>query len=149
MDSNSDFVVLDEITRGTYHGHVRTWEVIIASSGGLENLHNIDEMPDLLGGIGKWQEYYYYDEKLIQDHQKQIFYMKKAIFLSAEMYGLFLYKYKGEVWLEKDRGYQENELFTTPKEFYDSLNNYRVIFTLIPKNRFSEWIMKMNHIEMT
>lgn len=112
----------------------------------LQNLHNIDEMPDLYGAIGKWQEYYYYDKQYVCNHQKQISYMKKTTFLSTELYGLFLYKYKGKVWMEIDKGYEESEIFATPKKYYDSFKNYRVILELISNDRISEWMIKIGSI---
>lgn len=112
----------------------------------LQNLHSIDEIPDMQGVIGKWQEYYYYDKQFVCNHQKQIFCMENTTLLSTELYGLFLYKYKGKVWIEIDKGYEESEIFITPKEYYDSFKNYRVVWELVSDDRISEWMTKIDDI---
>lgn len=98
----------------------------------------IVKQTELFGKMGKWQEYFYYDVSDIERHSIEIELMKKSIFVSTEKYGTFLYNYNGNVWLEVNRGYDE-ECGMSPIEFYDDSANYQLLLRKIPDNILYEW----------
>ena len=96
------------------------------------------KLDSLFGKIGKWQEYYYYDTAYVEKHSSEIEFMEGALFLSAEKYGIFLYEYKGDIWMELNKGFSEFSGFT-PYDYYCNPNNYRVSLNKISEKRIWEW----------
>lgn len=95
------------------------------------------KMDFLLGEIGKWQEYYY-DTAYIEKHADEIEFMSKALFLSGEKYGIFLYEYKGDIWLELNRGFSELSGLT-PYDYYCNPDYYRVSLNKVSEKKIGEW----------
>lgn len=96
------------------------------------------KLDSLFGKIGEWQEYYYYDTAYIEKHSSEIEFMARALFLSAEKYGIFLYECKGEVWMELNKGFSELSGLT-PYDYYCNPNNYRVSLNNISEVKIREW----------
>lgn len=104
------------------------------------------EQPETFGKLGKWQEYFYYDASVIELHHTEIEQMKKAIFVSTECYGTFLYEFKGKIWLEIDKGYSE-QYDMPPDSYYDSPNNYQIMIAQIPEITLYEWMEKLEELK--
>ena len=95
------------------------------------------ESTELFGKIGKWQEFFYYNDSDIMQHSAEINKMKKSTFVSAENYGMFLYKYNGKVWLEINRGYGEDSCMS-PLDFYNDPANYQLLLRMVSENILCE-----------
>lgn len=110
----------------------------------VENmLGRINEIPilnqeNLFGKLGRWQEYYFYNKKYVQKHSEEIGMMERAIFLSAEKYGIFLYKYKDKFWIEINKGFGKS-CKQSPCKYYSNPINYRVYLSEISYERIQEW----------
>jgi len=113
--------------------------------GRLENVHTINEK-SMLGQMGKWQEYYYFDTAYNKRHSEEIGIMEKSIFISAEYYGSFLYKYNGDIWFELDKGYSESER-CTPFQYYSDPSNYRVTLRCISNKEAESWKEQLKKIK--
>lgn len=108
-----------------------------AMLGRLQNMADISD-PDLFGKAGKWQELYYFDFPEIEAHSKEIRFMQDSLFVSAEKYGSFLYRYNRTAWLEINNGYNEC-CGLSPAEFYSDPHNFRLLLTAIPEKTLNEW----------
>ncbi len=114
----------------------------------LNNLNNtlsIDSTPHLFGALGKWQEYFYYTPSFTEMHQEEIMQMKQSIFMSTVAYGLFLYRYKDEYWLEIDKSYSDSTL-VSPKSYYLVPSNYRVLLANLHESIVKEWKKQLKNI---
>ena len=116
--------------------------------GMLGRLRNIPILSNrnMLGKVGKWQEYYYFEPDYNEKHYEEINIMKKAIFISTESYGLFLYQCDGKIWLEIDRGFSELDKLN-PQAYYSESDNYRVLLSYIPAEVIKEWKEELEKIE--
>lgn len=114
----------------------------------LGRLRNIPILSNrnMLGKMGEWQEYYYFESDYNEQHYKEINIMKKAIFISTEGYGLFLYQCDGKIWLEIDKGFSELDKFN-PLDYYSDPDNYRVLLSNIPAEVIKEWMEQLEAIE--
>lgn len=92
----------------------------------------------LFGKIGEWQEYYYYDTAYIEKYSREIEFMTRALFLSAEKYSIFLYECKGELWMELNKGFSELSGLS-PYDYYCNPINYRVSLNKISEKKIQEW----------
>jgi len=92
----------------------------------------------LLGKLGEWQEYFYYDDAYIEMHSDEIKQMENSIFVSMECYGIFLYKFEEEFWIELNKGYNE-EYDMEPRVYYSNPANYRILMAPIPKEVLCNW----------
>ena len=113
--------------------------------GRVQNIPTVEEM-EMWGKMGKWQEYFYYDSSDIELHSKEISLMKKSLFVSTESYGTFLYKHNEYVWLEINKGYNE-ECNLSPIDFYNNPANYRISFMEIPNKALNEWKSLLSGIQ--
>lgn len=113
--------------------------------GRIQNLP-IVEQQKLFGEMGKWQEYFYYSLSDNELHSTEISLMKKSIFISTEGYGTFLYKHNGNVWLEINRSYNE-ENGLSPIEFYSTPANYRILLAVISNKTLNEWENLLSEIK--
>lgn len=109
--------------------------------GRIKNIPNVNR-ESVFGKLGKWQEYFYYDSLYVKEHLDEIEQMKKAIFISTENYGIFLYKFKEKVWLEIDKGLDE-ACKLTPYEYYDDPDNYQVQLLQVSDEKVCEWSKKL------
>lgn len=107
--------------------------------GRIEKLPTLRQI-EMFGKLGKWQEYFYYDYLEIENHQEEIEEMEKARFVGTECYGIFLYRDDGKIWLEMNKGYtEEEELELSPKNYYNSPQNYRILMVSVPDAVLNEW----------
>ena len=97
------------------------------------------------GEMGKWQEYYYYDDEYNVRHAEEIADMKKSILFSESHFSCFLYRYKESTWLEFNQGYEEQNMVDA-YEFYSNPQNYRIVFTEISYEVLIEWESKLQVI---
>lgn len=106
----------------------------------FNRIQNIPELKSekMLGKLGKWQEYHYYNSIYVKKNMDAIEQMEKAIFLSAEHFGSFMYKCKGSIWLELNRGFQL-EKDKKCKAYYSNPMNYRLFLSEIPRSILAEW----------
>lgn len=116
-----------------------------------EMLERIRNIPTLngecgFGEVGKWQEYFYFDRVYNEKHYEEIAIMKKAIFVSMESYGAFLYKYNEKLWFELDRGFREPAILS-PLEYYQRPDNYRVSLDAISTEVLETWKEQLEKIE--
>lgn len=114
-------------------------------------LGRIKEIPiiteiEMFGKIGRWQEYYYYDSLYVQKYSKEIELMENSIFVSAENYGSFLYKFNGRIYMELNRGYCES-CTLNPYEYYNSPDNYNIFICQISYEMLHDWKEKLEKIE--
>jgi len=114
--------------------------------GRLNKIPHLNQQ-QLFGGLGKWQEYYYYDSGFVEDCADEIKQMENATFVSAECYGIFLYKSDDKVWMELDRGY-DGKCVLSPYDYYANPSNYRVLLTEIPLTMLYEWQMKLEAVKI-
>lgn len=114
----------------------------------LKRIQNIPivQQQELLGEIGKWQEYFYYSFSDNELHSREISLMKKSIFVSTEDYGIFLYEHNGNTWLEINRSYNEKSGLSA-MEYYSTPVNYRVLLAVIPDNTLNEWENLLNGVK--
>ena len=113
--------------------------------GKLKNIPILSNR-NMPGKMGKWQEYYYFESNYNEQHYKEINIMKKAIFISTENYGIFLYQCDGEMWLEIDKGFPESDKIN-PLDYYSAPNNYRVLLSTISAEVIKEWKEQLEEIE--
>lgn len=113
--------------------------------GRLRNIPILNNR-NMLGKIGKWQEYYYFESSYNEKHYKEIDIMKKAIFIGTESYGLFLYQCDGKIWLEIDKGFSELDKLN-PLEYFSDPDNYRILLSYIPTEVIKEWKEQLEKIE--
>lgn len=113
--------------------------------GRLKNIPVLNNS-NMFGNMGKWQEYYYFESDYNKQHYKEINIMKKAIFISTEDYGLFLYQCDGKIWLEVDRGFPSG-CKADPIDYYSVPNNYRVLLSNISFEVIKEWKKQLEEME--
>lgn len=97
------------------------------------------EKYELLGALGKWQEYFYFDSSYIKKHRNEIKQMENAIFISTELYGVFLYSFGKSIWLELDKGYNKKQCHTTVIDYYNNSSNYCILMTMISQKNLDRW----------
>ncbi len=107
----------------------------------LQNIPILDGCSNCFGRLGRWQEYYY-DELLIGEFSDEIKLMEKATFISTENYGIFLYSFDNKIWLEMNRGYDEN-CSMDAIQFYSNSDNYRMLLVSLSKDILVEWERKL------
>jgi len=118
----------------------------------IENMINcinkkvVLEQHELLGKMGKWQEYFYYDSIYLKNHSNEIELMKKATFISSESYGTFLYQFKKKFWIELNRGY--DEIYNiSPPDYYSSPEKYRILLAVLSQKTLNEWRENLEKIK--
>ena len=116
--------------------------------GMLGRLKNIPILEDenRWGKIGQWQEYYYFEDDYNRKHAKKITMMERAIFISTENYGTFLYSFQNKIWLEINRGFFEGSEFS-PMDYYSDPANYRVLLSEISAGAIKDWTEKLEDIK--
>ncbi|MBP3569143.1 MAG: hypothetical protein J6K04_08265 [Lachnospiraceae bacterium] len=107
--------------------------------------HFVITSEKVFGEMGKWQEYYYYDDEYNIGHAKEIDDMKKSILFSESHFACFLYQYKESIWLEFNQGYEEQNMIDA-YEFYSNPQNYRILFTEITDEVLKEWESRLQAI---
>ncbi|MDL2302328.1 hypothetical protein LJC58_08235 [Lachnospiraceae bacterium OttesenSCG-928-D06] len=112
--------------------------------GRIKNIPEIKHL-ELIGTVGKWQEYFYFNSTSIKRNKKEIEQMEKSIFVSTEYYGTFLYRCFGKIWLEVNKGYSE-DFAVSPEEYYDSSKNYQILLAPISEDIIGEWEKMLNKI---
>lgn len=112
--------------------------------GRLKNIPILSNK-NMIGKIGKWQEYYYFESNYNDQHYKEINVMKKSVFISTEKYGIFLYQCDGKMWIEIDKGFSETSK-TNPQDYYSSPDNYRVLLSTISSVLIKEWKEQLEEI---
>ena len=105
--------------------------------GRIKNIPTIGPK-DIWGRVGKWQEYFYYDSQEIELYEEEIKIMKQSLLVSAECFGIFVYKFEERIWLEINRGYRE-ECGLSPVDYYSEPLNYRVLLTEIEEVKMGRW----------
>ena len=113
--------------------------------GRLKKLPQIEES-HLFGVLGKWQESYYFKDSYIKKHLAEIEIMEKAIFVSTESFGTFLYEFDNEVWIEINKGYDERKDLT-PMKYYSNTSNYRILLAPLSNDVLSGWRVKLEDIK--
>lgn len=113
----------------------------------LGRLQKLPKIKDnlLFGVLGKWQEYYYFDQSYLKNYSYEIEIMEKAIFVSTENYGTFLYEFNNEVWIEIDKGYDVQKDLT-PMKYYNNWSNYRILLAPLSKDVVSVWKKQLEEI---
>lgn len=101
---------------------------------------------DLFGVLGKWQEYFYFDNGYVEKHLHEIEIMEKSIFISAECYGIFLYEYDDGVWIEFNKSYNEIEDII-PFDYYSDFSNYRILLATLSKRVLLDWKSELETIQ--
>lgn len=120
--------------------------VFIESMINCINKKVVVEQHELLGKMGKWQEYFYYDSIYLKSHSNEIELMKKATFISSEFYGTFLYQFKKKLWIELNRGY--DEIYNiSPSDYYSSPEKYRILLAEISQKTLNEWWENLEKIK--
>lgn len=114
----------------------------------LGRIYNIPVLINggMLGKLGQWQEYYYFEDSYNEQHLQERVAMNSAVVCTTEKYSLFLYQYKNQLWLELNRGYHENSKLS-PMEYYSKFQNYRACFTMVTKAQIEEWENKLKKLE--
>ena len=113
--------------------------------GRIKNIPVIKQK-DLFGVLGKWQEYFYFDNGYAEEYSHEIEIMEKSIFISAECYGIFLYEYDNIVWIEFNKSYNETESIT-PLNYYSDFSNYRILLAALSKNILFDWKSELETIQ--
>lgn len=113
----------------------------------IKNIPSLDAHPEMFGQMGKWQEFYYYSQDFCDTHKTEIDMMNKALWISTEKYGLFLYSYNNELWFEMDHGYDSN--FSCAKKYYDRPENYRVALNKIKHENVEIWKKTIEEVQQT
>lgn len=111
----------------------------------IDAMPSLDDIPELFGKIGQWQEFYYYPHDFNNAHAPEISRMQKALWLSTEEYGLFLYCFHNEVWAEIDRGYRPG--LGDVKKYYHDPENYRVLLGRVNRDDIKEWKDILNEVQ--
>lgn len=113
--------------------------------GRLESLPKIKDK-HLFGVLGKWQEYYYFNHSYLKKHLDEIEIMEKAVFISTESYGIFLYEFDNEVWIEINKAYNDHKDLT-PMKYYSNSSNYRVLLAQLSKDVVNNWTIQLEQIK--
>lgn len=113
--------------------------------GRIDNIPSLKH-PCLFGKVGAWQEYYYFDPEMANNHIEEIAQMESAMLVSTECFGTFLYEYRCAVWLEIDKGFDKIQDRNT-REYYNNPDNYRVILTSVSKQILCEWKTQLTDIK--
>ena len=113
--------------------------------GRLKDIPVLDD-ENMWGKIGRWQELYYFERSYNDRHSEKIRIMEKADFVSAMSYGLFLYQYRAQVWLEIDKTIAEPEKIL-PMDYYSDPANYRVLLSKISADTIRDWTEKLRNIK--
>lgn len=113
--------------------------------GRIKNIPVIKQKK-ILGILGKWQEYFYFDNEYVEKYSREIEIMEKSIFISAECYGIFLYEYDNGVWIEFNKSYNETEGII-PLDYYSDFSNYRILLAALSKNILFDWKSELEMIQ--
>lgn len=113
--------------------------------GRMKNIPVINKK-DLFGKLGKWQEYFYFDERYVKKHSQEIEIMEKSVFISAEYYGTFLYEHDDSIWIEFNKSYNEAK-DVAPMDYYSNYSNYRVLLEPLSKDIVFDWRVKLETIQ--
>ena len=113
--------------------------------GRIKNILMIKKK-DLFGVLGKWQEYFYFDTRYVEEYSHEIEIMEKSIFISTECYGIFLYEYDNNMWIEFNKSYVETEGII-PFDYYSDFSNYRILLASLSKNILFDWKSELEAIQ--
>lgn len=102
---------------------------------------------ELLGVLGKWQEYFCFDSSYVKKHMNEIKQMESAIFISTELYGAFLYSFQKDIWIEFDKGYHKKQNNSTVIDYYSDFNNYRILMTTISQRNLNNWKKSLEELK--